>query len=844
MGTVTVLGMVSPALVGAPLLAVPAYALAVRGDRRSRLRWLLVVSPLFIAGVLLLCAFWALPLHDWLSVVASREPPRVFSPLLYPLLPVSQVLGLHGLEPTNVEDRLSMSPAVWVPALAGLVAAAWDRRARLLALLAVFGLVSMTAAWLYAVVYEIPIVSNLVSPRSGMLYVQFGVPILAGLGLVSTLPELARIGLRRLRVPSAVGLPLAALLAIGGLLAGTLGVLASSQRVQGAPHRTAYGAFSVDVRDIWKRHHDDSCAVSPHPRICESPVLSDAFNIAELRDACRARDGSARRDLAICPPIGGSSDPAWNPADDGLVTQTVSWCRDHSDPVCAAVYHSLPEQLDPKMWRQPGPLCAVTAACSPPAATPYPYRNGLRSPPSRAVLDANADPLLKGFHQLTGGAQSYGYNYQLLPSPDLDAFALDTMLAGGSPQAARAEMAARVGADAVVLGGGQEGLAAVYEGMGWRKLSDTPLAYAPPRPSGLAAQWDRGTAALVIGSSQNTGSYPYNGIFEEAVRGMIPASSAWLARGRSPNVDDYSDDELARFPVLVLIGYGYHDASSAWQKLDRYVRNGGHLYVETGWQFVDPDWNVGAAPPALPVTQLQWGQLDPHAPVMVGGRPASGWGPLTYEAGGWGASSSDSVRPGAEPLVRVHGRVVAARWTYGRGQVLWSGMNLISHAALTKSKAESAFLADQWRWLLPASPPARPLGPAWPGGDTAELPLQASPKPAFVLFRESAAPGWSARLVWPGGSQDVPIEPAEMDFMLVRLDRVPAGARLVFDYGPTWRERAWWALSLLTLLGLLGWLALPRRFDRTYDRILGAVASGGRRAWAALKRHADTSEQV
>src|SRR2546429_5060099 len=53
-----------------------------------------------------------------------------------------------------------------------------------------------------------------------------------------------------------------------------------------------------------------------------------------------------------------------------------------------------------------------------------------------------------------------------------------------------------------------------------------------------------------------------------------------------------------------------------------------------------------------------------------------------------------------------------------------------------------------------------------------------------------------------------------MDFMLVRLDGVPAGAELVFRYGPTWRVRAWWALSLLTLAGLLGWGVRPAPFER------------------------------
>jgi hypothetical protein len=58
-----------------------------------------------------------------------------------------------------------------------------------------------------------------------------------------------------------------------------------------------------------------------------------------------------------------------------------------------------------------------------------------------------------------------------------------------------------------------------------------------------------------------------------------------------------------------------------------------------------------------------------------------------------------------------------------------------------------------------------------------------------------------------------------MDFMLVHLDQVPAGSRLVFTYGPTGLDATWWSASVLALLLLFVWVVAPQAVAR-----LGGVA--------------------
>jgi len=153
-------------------------------------------------------------------------------------------------------------------------------------------------------------------------------------------------------------------------------------------------------------------------------------------------------------------------------------------------------------------------------------------------------------------------------------------------------------------------------------------------------------------------------------------------------------------------------------------------------------------------------------------------------------------------------------------------MNLIAHLETNASSDggdEMQVVADQFDWLLggdeSGSEPQRPLEVHWQGNDAASVDLAASDVPAAVMFRETLMPGWGVSLVWPGGQRELPILDAGQDFMLVRLDRAPAGSRLVYRFQPPAEVRLGEVLSVLTLLLLLLWLVRPGPF---------------RRAWAAV----------
>ena len=751
-GLVAVLGLVSPFLLGAAVIATFMYTLAIRGHGLGlRARWVFATTPLLILGTFLLTAFWSVPEQLYLSFIGTHVPARAFDPGLFSLWSIDQVFGLHPIRPTIVFDRASITPAVWLPAVAGALAVLWNGRARVLVALVAFGVLTMVTTALEALTWGVPVLGNLVHERAGVTLVQFCVPVLAGIGLTETPLVLGDALGRAARLPARPRVFSGIAMVSIALVLASAGVLQFAHWVDGSPNALAYGDFQPSTNDIW------------------------------------AAPGTA--------PATASS-ATWRPLQVGCL---IGSCTSGSG-------------LDP-------------------------YRSLFSTPPQRMVVDAHVPLMLMAARELTGGGQAYTYNFQLPTSPELDNWMLDSML-NHRGLTAKAELASVMGIDAVVLGDTQAAQGADYAALGWKQISASPLSFVNPAPSGLATEWPSGATGLVVGADQSGMSHPYNDLFERATTGMVPFSSGWLVRGDSAYVDDYTAGQLAEYPMLVLVGYRYHDRGKAFGLLDDYVRAGGSLYIETGWQYVDPDWDLGSPSPAvLPVSELRWGALDPAAPVIVSGQPSISWGSMAYGRSGWGASSAPSsgVRTGAESLVSVRGRVVVARQTVGRGRVFWSGMNLIAHAGGAGSATEDQFTADAFAWLLHAGeqgPSQSDATLTWVTEDQARVSLTPSTGPTWVLLKESFAPGWSASLEWPAspgisaGTTSVRLLDGEADLILARLDSAPPGAQLVFSYGPTAGVYASWAVSALGLVAMLTWMVRPRWWRRVWGpgaRLLGGT---------------------
>ncbi len=830
----TAMGVVSPHILAAPLIVAVAYVAALpRGSARRVWGWLLVAVPALYVGVVLLSAFWLGAEIQYLAVVRSHwaGAGTSFDAGRLSQFDIASILSLHAIRDGNVNDLYSVSPAVLLPALFAIPLAWSDARARFLLVTLVLGTVLMAVPDLFSPLFVVPGFKEfgVVVHRPFQLLVAVAAPALGAMGIFEAGPRLLAnvAALRRswspaIRSVAVVVLPVVLLAAL------TTDVVAFAGRVEGGA-QLAYGPslpHAPALGDLWMRHPTDACApvLSGFSALCGDANLRATFSIQQLVSACRDASGRGRTDVPVCRGLRlqDAQSIGWS-GNSTLVAQTVTWCQSQSDPVCNALYTPIAQQLlDPRQWRQPAITCELDCPARKQALAAFGAI--FSSPPARAELNSNIGPLDMDFHGLVGGGITHSYNDQVLPSRELSSWLEDSMLQA-SGTTVKTQLAQALGIDAVVLSDAQSARAADYLAMGWTQVSSSPLAFVNPHPTGLAAQWPGGTGVLVVGATQSSTPELYNSVFKQATQGLMPFDSEWLVRGTSPYIDDYTDQQLRQYRGIFLLGYRYHDQGAAWSRLDAYVRGGGRLYIETGWQYVDPDWNIGQAPALLPVPSMHWGNLDPAAPVVVAGVADPPFGTFAYQGAGWGASSAGALRPGATELVKVGGRVVVARWAVGQGQVLWSGMNLMAHSAASGSADEAQFVASQLASLFAADTTVTgqqtPIAPVWLGDNQASLGLQASAQPSLVLFKEALFPGWSARLVTPTGSQPVDLFGSEMDFMLARVPAVPAGSSLVFSYGPTLLEEASWCLSVVFLVVLVAWVVRPALIARWRDWTAG-----------------------
>jgi len=287
--------------------------------------------------------------------------------------------------------------------------------------------------------------------------------------------------------------------------------------------------------------------------------------------------------------------------------------------------------------------------------------------------------------------------------------------------------------------------------------------YEVEEASGLANINNR-PLALVIGNNPPHNE-AYAAVFQALNRVGFGYESLLPIKGNR-YVDEYSLEELKPYPVVVLYGYRAKNRHKAWSVLTEYVEGGGSLLVETGWQFWSQDWGrmdeMGESlevelSEVLPVAKLRWGQMglewrDLKVETEWLGKESEdqGWAKLEWEGEPWGMSVAESsdLREFGKALVTNKGKVIVAGGNYGKGKVVWSGMNIFGHINYNQSESENGFLRTVFAWLTGSD-----------RGQEKELKFErVRPERIIikvdkslegkqkVMFKELEYPGWQARL--------------------------------------------------------------------------------------------------
>jgi hypothetical protein len=319
----------------------------------------------------------------------------------------------------------------------------------------------------------------------------------------------------------------------------------------------------------------------------------------------------------------------------------------------------------------------------------------------------------------------------------------------------------------------------------------------------------------------------YDLVFRKALFNMIPYDQAMLIKG-SERVTDYSKEELEQFELIWLYGHQYQNdkqQQKSWSLLDKYVKQGGRLFLDTGWQYTTDDWQLELTPEYYPTSKLSWRDLGKTSDYQLTNQLINTWGidltkfrPLIWEDKSWGVSTSQNLRSWAKPILSAKKTPLIAGGEYGEGRVIWSGMNILNHIeGYDWDNEEVKLMSRLVDWLLVGYDRDKLV---WeqdytgerPSPDRVELTINKYvPESYGLYFKEAYHPYWQAVVKTKEGKQEkLKIYRAGPDFKYVFLPELKAGDKLIL-----WVARPWWygGLKIIVLLSLLGlgvYLVRPR----------------------------------
>lgn len=290
-----------------------------------------------------------------------------------------------------------------------------------------------------------------------------------------------------------------------------------------------------------------------------------------------------------------------------------------------------------------------------------------------------------------------------------------------------------------------------------------------------------------------------------------------------PDLDGLSAADLAGYKTVLIYGATVGNPARDNSVLASYVRGGGHLVVDSG---DDPalvtELNAarGSVLPVSSTTTLpvyaKWA-FRSRGSSLLAGADLRAWSPPVYGNDQALAVQVGKVAAGwAAPLLYTNGQPVIVSGKLGKGNVLWSGLNLPYILDTSSNRAESSFLG---RALGDAQgPPRAPrVSDLYVNAEQRDLVLPAHT--GAVFLRQYTTTDWHATV----DGKAVPILTAGPDMTLVQVPKADQGhpARVVLRYSLDKVGLAGYALSAISLVSLAAYaLGLTGLFAKGAHRAL------------------------
>lgn len=282
---------------------------------------------------------------------------------------------------------------------------------------------------------------------------------------------------------------------------------------------------------------------------------------------------------------------------------------------------------------------------------------------------------------------------------------------------------------------------------------------------------------------------------------IIPVSAG-------PYIDDFTSSDFSRFDAVILNNYKYHSKNRAFKLLGDFAKAGGKIFIDTGNETKESESDK--LPEIFPMDSSkrkglgrEW-QIQASSDVLTGDINFGEFGPLVFNDDEWRISyPKGNVRDGSKVLLSHQEHPVIIRRPIGRGEVIWSGVNLLYHMTQYRSDEEYKFFTNILNEFAKVEKSqVVPADAKWISSEKVQI---SSTSPARgVLFKEEGYDRWKANLISDGGKR-LPVYkvgPTYPGFMYVPLPKKESFT-LEFNYGGTVRSYLLYIVQGVFVLFLL-----------------------------------------
>ncbi len=769
-------------------------------------------------------------------------------------LHLKQVLGLeyyNNSDPRRSLNDWALQPFIWIlAAIGGTLGGLRSRKMYIFGIMATYGLLTLSLPIILFILNKIGIFAELLNARSVWTIYRMIVPILAAYGLY-ILCELPFTIVDKLikKTPSLIQFnwntickPLIIIILMGSLTVYLAFIINYAKVEKGRDNSRIQriGTGKISTTNLWKQVPANYKVTIYDPSQDKEKEINvdSSYTPEELYYICKENPGKISLINEMCEKALNKETNRIILLSQADIQKTTNYCINKNEKVSEYTFRfcntlnvlPLSYQLNPGNW----PPLDVTKADFSDINKEKEFFSLIRDKPldTRYDLSGLTGSIIMRAPLLTNVSQTQVYINNLSLFSALWNYQSSVMYSDqpiNQKPGVITELAQYFGYEYIYQATNSQTAAALFDNdENWEK-TEKPNWRHFKKPTTLTT-WTNKPAVLFVG---NENTFLYDQFFKIANLGIIPYDKATMFAG-SRYIDDYSLEELSLFNVLFLEGYNYHNQSTAFTLLDSYIKNGGNLFIDTGWRYEAPDWELSAAPPFFPTNNLKWKEASPRSRMILDKASAIGMeggqtdiGFLTNYESAWGISVPQDIRDGAEVILQSNNTPLLIAKSHGKGRVIWSGMNIIPHIEGGKNENEKEIevLKHSLQWLINNTTNTNTdyqVSVSRPSPDKVQFVFNEKTDTTTTLYwRESFHPKWHAYLKKENKTQEIETYRAGPRLTGMRLPPIEKHQTITFKVESTPKEIILNILGITTLTYLILYtFGITSALDRTVSYYL------------------------